>query len=233
MSFNWYDLDADFVPLGDEFVAPGDEDAIANLPPYESDSEGEDSEGDPDPEEDPDSGAYKKKSIPVNLRIKVWKYYHGIAPEAECWVGCGDKITFSTFHCGHILAEKKGGRATLENLIPICQRCNSSMGTDHMFDFASSHGLRRLVGWPTEHIYNDANKVPNAVKRRVWFEIGTIITKCSVSNCQTQVCKAKAKYAFQSEHNVGTVSNIKPVCHKCCRAIGNYTIQDFEFFEHI
>jgi len=232
MSFEWYGPDADFVPTGDEFTIPGDEKAIANLPPYDSDSEGEDSEGEDSEGGDSEEGVYKKKSIPANLRIKVWENYHGIVPEAECWVGCGDKITFSTFHCGHVMAEKNGGPTILENLIPICQKCNSSMGTDHMFEFVSSHGLRRLVGWPTTHFYEDANKVPDAVKRRIWFEIGAIVTKCSVSNCPKQVYKSKAKYAFQSEYKVGTVSNIKPVCRACRRAIGDYTIQDFEFFEH-
>ena len=47
------------------------------------------------------------------------------------------------FHCGHITSEKNGGDMTLNNLLPICALCNSSMGSVNMWDFIKMHGLHR------------------------------------------------------------------------------------------
>ena len=40
-----------------------------------------------------------------------------------------------SFNCGHIIAEANGGKVIVSNLKPICQNCNSSMGTKNMDDF--------------------------------------------------------------------------------------------------
>ena len=40
-----------------------------------------------------------------------------------------------SFNCGHIIAEANGGELIVSNLKPICQNCNSSMGTKNMDDF--------------------------------------------------------------------------------------------------
>ena len=40
-----------------------------------------------------------------------------------------------SFHCGHIIAEVNGGDIIVSNLKPICQNCNSSMGTKNINDF--------------------------------------------------------------------------------------------------
>ena len=40
-----------------------------------------------------------------------------------------------SFNCGHIIAEANGGGIIVSNLKPICQNCNSSMGTKNMDDF--------------------------------------------------------------------------------------------------
>lgn len=43
------------------------------------------------------------------------------------------------FNCGHIQAEYKGGDQSIDNLKPICQSCNSSMGTQNMDDFKNQY----------------------------------------------------------------------------------------------
>ena len=45
------------------------------------------------------------------------------------------------FHAGHILAEANGGKTTLDNLIPLCALCNTSMGTYNVFDFITKFNL--------------------------------------------------------------------------------------------
>lgn len=42
-----------------------------------------------------------------------------------------------------------GGPTTLENLKPVCSQCNTSMGSNHMWDWAVGHGLKgRIVSEP-------------------------------------------------------------------------------------
>ena len=76
------------------------------------------------------------KTISLSLKKTVWNHWIGMnVGEAKCPV-C--KITFihqMSFHCGHILAKSNGGTNTVENLKPICQSCNSSMGNQNMNDF--------------------------------------------------------------------------------------------------
>jgi len=47
------------------------------------------------------------------------------------------------FHCGHVIAEAKGGETVIENLRPICKKCNLSMGTDNLNDFRKRYGFDR------------------------------------------------------------------------------------------
>jgi 5-methylcytosine-specific restriction endonuclease McrA len=50
-------------------------------------------------------------------------------------------ITQLSFHCGHIIAESNGGELKLDNLKPICQSCNSSIGSQNMNDFIKKYNL--------------------------------------------------------------------------------------------
>ena len=76
---------------------------------------------------------YKKAKIHAALREQVWLRYAGPQFQTKCatrW--CQNDINCFNFQCGHIQAESLGGATTLENLTPLCSRCNQSMGTLHM-----------------------------------------------------------------------------------------------------
>ena len=82
---------------------------------------------------------YKKKSIPKALREQVWLRCAHQAFEIKCpttW--CQNRITAFDFHCGHMIAEVMGGSTTINNLIPICSRCNLSMGTRSFCEWSSN-----------------------------------------------------------------------------------------------
>jgi 5-methylcytosine-specific restriction endonuclease McrA len=85
---------------------------------------------------------YKKKSIPLVLKRRLWdKYFgekNGIATCPCCKM---TQISTFSFHCGHIVSERNGGALVLDNLIPICQSCNSSMGTKSYNEFCESIGI--------------------------------------------------------------------------------------------
>lgn len=76
----------------------------------------------------------RKQHIPIALREQVWikqmgKVFHGKCPTT--W--CQNTITVFDFQSGHDIPESKGGPTTLENLIPLCSRCNNSMGNHFTF----------------------------------------------------------------------------------------------------
>lgn len=78
----------------------------------------------------------KKKAIPSTIKKLVWNTYIGEdIGKAKCVCCKSTDITQISFNCGHIIAESKGGETKVSNLKPICQNCNSSMGTKNMNDF--------------------------------------------------------------------------------------------------
>ena len=78
----------------------------------------------------------KKKTIPKVLKASVWITYIGKDIGATKCPCCNThEITQLSFDCGHVIAEALGGKTTLENLRPICSKCNKSMRTTHMDEF--------------------------------------------------------------------------------------------------
>ena len=76
----------------------------------------------------------KKERIPVALREAVWIHRQGRVFQGKClttW--CPNIITVFEFQCGHDIPESKGGPLTLENLYPLCSRCNLSMGDRYTY----------------------------------------------------------------------------------------------------
>ncbi len=79
---------------------------------------------------------YKKRGIPSTMKRLVWNTNIGEEiGKAKCMCCNTTDITQMSFHCGHIIAEAKGGETIVSNLRPICQNCNSSMGCKNMEDF--------------------------------------------------------------------------------------------------
>ena len=80
----------------------------------------------------------KKKKKPISATVKRLVWNANIGEEigkSKCLCCHSTDITQLSFHCGHIVAESNGGELIVSNLRPICQNCNSSMGTKNMNDF--------------------------------------------------------------------------------------------------
>ncbi len=76
----------------------------------------------------------KKKKAPIRkaLREQVWIQKVGKVFDAKCstpW--CENSMNVFDFHCGHNIPESQGGPTNVENLIPLCSRCNLSMGDSY------------------------------------------------------------------------------------------------------
>ena len=75
-----------------------------------------------------------KKKIPKALREAVWVHHNGRKFESKCMTPwCPNIITVFDFQTSHDVPESKGGPTTLDNLFPLCGRCNLSMGSQYTF----------------------------------------------------------------------------------------------------
>ena len=78
----------------------------------------------------------KKQAISATIKKLVWNMHIGEEiGKAKCVCCKSSYISQMSFHCGHIIAESKGGEMIVSNLRPICQNCNSSMGNKNMEEF--------------------------------------------------------------------------------------------------
>ena len=76
----------------------------------------------------------RKQKIPVAFREQIWFRDYGRSFEGKCptkW--CTNIINVFDFQSGHNIPESKGGPTVPDNLIPICARCNMSMGDRFTF----------------------------------------------------------------------------------------------------
>ena len=68
------------------------------------------------------------RQLPRALREQVWLKYNGPIFEKTCYVPwCSNIINVFDFTVGHDVPKSKGGTDSIENLKPICNRCNASM----------------------------------------------------------------------------------------------------------
>ena len=78
----------------------------------------------------------KKQKIPGALREQVWLVYLGDKNfKHKCKVTwCENIITPFNFEVGHNIPESKGGLTEIDNLRPICSKCNKSMRDNYTID---------------------------------------------------------------------------------------------------
>lgn len=83
----------------------------------------------------------KKKAIPKRVRHAVWERYAGKVWETKCNVSwCNNQLTvLDSWHVGHNISEVNGGDFSIDNFRPICQQCNTSMGTTSIDDFSRNY----------------------------------------------------------------------------------------------
>lgn len=89
----------------------------------------------------------KKTKARKHIKNKddVWDNYNR-SDRGRCPC-CASLIWKVHHHKSHIIAHAEGGNEDIENLIPLCQKCNSSMGTMSVFEFMIQilRGMRRCV----------------------------------------------------------------------------------------
>lgn len=78
----------------------------------------------------------RRANIPKALKMTIWDEYVGKDKRrALCICCCDREIEINSCEYGHIVSEKEGGQASVENLLPICGQCNRSMSAEHMGEY--------------------------------------------------------------------------------------------------
>ena len=94
---------------------------------------------------EPEVPRFQKAHIPKALREQVWIQHYGTVFHNKCptcW--CQNRVNVFDFQVGHNVPESKGGSTTIDNLIPICGRCNLSMSNTYTFDeWSATFGSRK------------------------------------------------------------------------------------------
>jgi hypothetical protein len=81
-----------------------------------------------------------KKKIPKSVKNNSWDTYIGKDIGQALCICCNMNVIDSKFFIGgHIISEKNGGIINVDNIIPICSECNSSMGYTNMNDFIKKY----------------------------------------------------------------------------------------------
>lgn len=109
----------------------------------------------------------KKKPIPAAIREACWQKRCGRVFEHKCltpW--CPNTITVFDFQAGHDVPESKGGPTTVENLYPICSRCNQSMGDRFTFQEWS---VLHLPPTPPAEKKEMAPSPPPPKEKKTWY----------------------------------------------------------------
>ncbi len=91
---------------------------------------------------------YSKAKIPKAVREQVWIHYFGRVFTHKCYVGwCKNNINVFDFQVGHDKPESKGGTLNIDNLRPICSRCNLSMSDTYTITEWSKLGKPKKNKW--------------------------------------------------------------------------------------
>jgi 5-methylcytosine-specific restriction endonuclease McrA len=78
-----------------------------------------------------------RRKITASLRENVWILQNGRRFESKCAVTwCNTIVDVFNFECGHNIAYANGGATDISNLLPICGKCNKSMGTMTITEFS-------------------------------------------------------------------------------------------------
>jgi hypothetical protein len=81
--------------------------------------------------------------IKTKLRREVWNKRFNKYITGECYV-CSESIDYDNFQCGHITSVFYGGKSVLNNLEPICGKCNINMGI-HDLNVYKSELIKELA----------------------------------------------------------------------------------------
>ena len=100
----------------------------------------------------------RKKNIPKAIKDQSWNKYIGKEiGETKCICCNNNNINSKTFIAGHIISEKNEGLITVDNILPICNPCNGSMGSTNMDIYIKKYYNQNYNNFKNKN-YNNTTK---------------------------------------------------------------------------
>ena len=91
---------------------------------------------------------YKKTRIPKAIREQTWIKTFGEVFNHKCYIEwCTNEINVFDFHVGHDKPESEGGTLSVDNLKPICARCNLSMSNNFTIEEWNKLNGKKRYWW--------------------------------------------------------------------------------------
>ena len=141
-----------------------------------------------------------KQKIPIKLRNMVWTKYVGNTVTGICF--CCRKTTITsfsgernTFEAGHIKSEYDGGEINIDNLLPICKKCNRSMNVKHWdFYVNKNHFPLRIYGGEiSQKTHNFVTLIQKYWRKKKAYEIIRNL-RCEIKKKKRKKRKKRKKY---------------------------------------
>lgn len=88
---------------------------------------------------------YKKEVICKTVRNVLWYIHFGDVRTAKCKCCLVEDISISCYNVGHVIAEANSGKTSMENLLPMCMLCNTSIGKQNVNDFIKKWNLHYRI----------------------------------------------------------------------------------------
>ena len=135
----------------------------------------------------------RKTKIPASLKAEVWQRCIGDTYVAKCAVTwCSAQVTPFTFEAGHNIPESKGGETTVDNLRPICSKCNKAMGNRYTIDeysatFADNGRGNNIDNTSTYAVIQEPKKEPPCDD-----EVASSNPPCTIYNVVSEFHTAKS-----------------------------------------
>jgi HNH endonuclease len=104
-----------------------------------------------------------KQHISDKFKCRVWNRIFANEECGKCCCCLKTEVLRSSFHCGHIFAEAKGGGLNILNTLPICKSCNQHMGQQYMPDYVEKKFGRNLFGEMTPDMVMYQKKIKNVL----------------------------------------------------------------------
>ena len=102
----------------------------------------------------------KKKKIPKKVKCESWYKYIGREHGKSICICCRNTPIYqSEFTAGHIISENNGGLITVDNILPICNPCNTSMATKNMDIYVKEHFPQNYDKFLKRDYKNDDNRL--------------------------------------------------------------------------
>ena len=145
----------------------------------------------------------EKKTIPKPVRNTVWETQFPNLLTGTCYC-CKKGIKYSEqWDCGHIKSSADGGQIIADNLRPLCQTCNRSMGAKNMHDFMKEHGYAIPDDIAKRQLDTGANKLMND------FEILYDDLCATIRELDQSLARWFVSFILTNMDNLGSFNNTK------------------------